>query len=29
MNDTVAWVELVRLPIARMQDVLVARFVEA
>ena len=27
MNDNVAWVELVRLPIARMQDVLVARFV--
>ena len=27
MNPTVPWVELVRLPIAKMQDVLVARFV--
>jgi serine/threonine-protein kinase RsbT len=27
MNETVAWVETVRLPIAKMQDVLLARFV--
>jgi serine/threonine-protein kinase RsbT len=27
MNDNIAWVELARLPIAKMQDVLLARFV--
>ena len=27
MNDNIVWVELARLPIAKMQDVLLARFV--
>ena len=27
MNDSITWVELARLPIAKMQDVLLARFV--
>jgi serine/threonine-protein kinase RsbT len=27
MNETIAWVELARLPIAKIQDVLLARFV--
>ena len=27
MNDNITWVELARLPIAKMQDVLLARFV--
>jgi len=27
MNDTATWTELARLPIAKMQDVLLARFV--
>lgn len=27
MNDTITWVELARLPIAKMEDVLLARFV--
>ena len=27
MNDTIAWIELARVPIAKMEDVLLARFV--
>ena len=29
MNDSITWEELARLPIAKMQDVLLARFINS